>query len=405
MTSRAHEQFQQNDLSQNGGDYSRSSLINQQTSATAGGLGSKPSLGYASTSYDLKSRYKQLVSQQKVNTSRQQERTPRGSDFSKFFSQQSSKNNQSQTRILHEQKFPAAGRLNRGNSPMGAKNSYWYNSPQIKPNDSFNFWHDIKANVIARNTWEDNNLNDGKTQHSISGTLKQSQSQKGLNTFGKRSSQTPNVETQSIMSGRASTASNMPVASKYAARLLYSQVDLGSDDDDARSSRGASSARNSLQRSRQNSSSRIVYQQGNPSQMNNFAQGKLNTSSTSLLRDAQKNGVDVNTQRKVDSKNKWFTSQISELPGPKSEVKHNLQQQYKNENLQASKLQNEKNQLKSRILYGSYYQDSKYAENYKPSRAYRTYVKEVKSEWSRNPKNENSVIQRESQLYKKTILY
>lgn len=44
---------------------------------------------------------------------------------------------------------------------MGFKNSYWYNSPQIQPNDSFNFWHDIKANVMVRNKWEDNNINEG----------------------------------------------------------------------------------------------------------------------------------------------------------------------------------------------------------------------------------------------------
>lgn len=59
------------------------------------------------------------------------------------------------------------------------------------------------------------------------------------------------------MSGRISNANRssiMPaVASKYAARMLYSQVDLGSDDEDAKStrSRGASPARGgSLIRSR-----------------------------------------------------------------------------------------------------------------------------------------------------------
>ena len=51
---------------------------------------------------------------------------------------------------------------------MGFKNSYWYNSPQIKPNESFNFWHDIKANVAARTHWEDNNLNKGESPRNAS---------------------------------------------------------------------------------------------------------------------------------------------------------------------------------------------------------------------------------------------
>ena len=48
----------------------------------------------------------------------------------------------------------------------------------------------------------------------------------------------------------------------------------------------------------------------------------------------------------------------------------------------------DKNLLKNRVLYGSYYQDQKYVEKCKPSRAYKTYVKETKNEWNRNPNNE-----------------
>lgn len=46
----------------------------------------------------------------------------------------------------------------------------------------------------------------------------------------------------------------------------------------------------------------------------------------SQLKDAQKNGIDINTQRKIDAKNKWFTSHINELPGPKTEVVQNIKQ-------------------------------------------------------------------------------
>ena len=45
-----------------------------------------------------------------------------------------------------------------------------------------------------------------------------------------------------MLSGRNSVSTRVPInpAAKYAARLLYSQVDLGSDDDDTRSNRGGS---------------------------------------------------------------------------------------------------------------------------------------------------------------------
>jgi hypothetical protein len=121
-------------------------------------------------------------------------------------------------------------------------------------------------------------------------------------------------------------------AAKYAARLLYSQVDLGSDDEDARSSISRHSVqRQSLQvrEQRQSSQQRIVYEQGDQNQKNTFSQGKLNQTRQNQAKEAQKNGVDVNMQRRMDSKSKWFTSQIADLPGPRSEVKHNLHDQYK----------------------------------------------------------------------------
>jgi hypothetical protein len=82
-----------------------------------------------------------------------------------------------------------------------------------------------------------------------------------------------------------------------------------------------------MSRSRLNSSSRIQYDE--EKSFTSFAQGKLNTSSVSQKQNAEKNGVDIHTQRKMDSKLKWFTSQISELPGPKTEVIQKIGQQYK----------------------------------------------------------------------------
>lgn len=56
------------------------------------------------------------------------------------------------------------------------------------------------------------------------------------------------------------------------------------------------------------------------------------------------------------------------------------------------KLEDQKNILKNKILYGSYYQENNYIEQHKPSRAYRTYVKEVKSDFSRKPGTNEEVV-------------
>jgi len=76
------------------------------------------------------------------------------------------------------------------------------------------------------------------------------------------------------------------------------------------------------------------------------------------------------------------------LPGPKKDIVRHLGKEYQSESNYARKLAEEKNKLKNHHLLGSYYQDGKYLSNYKPSRAYKTYVKSVKNEWDRNPNNE-----------------
>jgi hypothetical protein len=38
---------------------------------------------------------------------------------------------------------------------------------------------------------------------------------------------------------------------------------------------------------------------------------------------------EINLKRKVDANLKWFTSQITELPGPKKNLVRNIGQEYK----------------------------------------------------------------------------
>lgn len=64
---------------------------------------------------------------------------------------------------------------------MGAKNSHFYMSPRHKVTESFNFWHDIKANVVTRSNWEDKN-----TQNPIVPAARESSNRRGLDSSATR---------------------------------------------------------------------------------------------------------------------------------------------------------------------------------------------------------------------------
>eukprot|EP00350_Pseudokeronopsis_sp_OXSARD2_P000663 CAMPEP_0170542502 /NCGR_PEP_ID=MMETSP0211-20121228/1903_1 /TAXON_ID=311385 /ORGANISM="Pseudokeronopsis sp., Strain OXSARD2" /LENGTH=67 /DNA_ID=CAMNT_0010845573 /DNA_START=514 /DNA_END=717 /DNA_ORIENTATION=- len=63
----------------------------------------------------------------------------------------------------------------------------------------------------------------------------------------------------------------------------------------------------------------------------NINQENQNSRSNSSL-------LNVSEQRTSSSRQKWFTSQISDLPGPKKELVRNLGQEYKEENKEAARL-------------------------------------------------------------------
>jgi hypothetical protein len=52
---------------------------------------------------------------------------------------------------------------------MGAKHMIEYNSPHIKPNPTFNYWQDIKTNVMQRNKWDDASLSARSAQDADDG--------------------------------------------------------------------------------------------------------------------------------------------------------------------------------------------------------------------------------------------
>ena len=103
---------------------------------------------------------------------------------------------------------------------------------------------------MARTKWEDSNINDGETSVNLSqANLMRT---KPDTTVSLRGSKSPRVETKSLFS--QASKSNSPKT--HLARFLYSQIDLGSDDE---SSRGASPASHLSRRSRAGSQSKIEY--------------------------------------------------------------------------------------------------------------------------------------------------
>lgn len=105
---------------------------------------------------------------------------------------------------------------------------------------------------------------------------------------------------------------------------MYSQVELGSDTE---SERGSASRRpHFLSQERLQTTSNIIYEEKGSS---NKFKTTLNSHRNSLSRDNSMSAVDVNVKRKMDGNLKWFTSQITELPGPKKNLVRNIGQEYK----------------------------------------------------------------------------
>lgn len=109
--------------------------------------------------------------------------------------------------------------------------------------------------------------------------------------------------------------------------------------------------------------------------------------------------------RKLEVKKRYFTSQIDVLPGPKNSIIKNLASEYKEERKEQSKFADEKYLLKNRVFYGSHYQDQKYVDKVQPTTAYKTYKKDVKNEWNRNPNNEHTKKARDMLFYKTNKIY
>lgn len=55
-------------------------------------------------------------------------------------------------------------------------------SPRHKVTESFNFWHDIKSNIVTRSNWEDRN-----TQNPIVPAVRETSNKRGLDSSATRS--------------------------------------------------------------------------------------------------------------------------------------------------------------------------------------------------------------------------
>lgn len=137
---------------------------------------------------------------------------------------------------------------------MGARNMIEYNSPHIQPTPAFNFWHDIKTNVVQRNKWDDGSLsarsanNEETDKVGLFGKLhnRESSFDAKLNARALNESRTQRALENSSNNFLAMAKQNNQ---KYAARFMYSQVNLAGDDTD--SERSQSVGRRSVSTGRQ----------------------------------------------------------------------------------------------------------------------------------------------------------
>ena len=87
----------------------------------------------------------------------------------------------------------------------------------------------------------------------------------------------------------------------------------------------------------------------------------------------------------------YFTSQITNLPGPGHTPVVNVGEELHKEKRDNIIHGDEKFRLRNDIFYGAHMQDQKYVKEQKPSRAYVTYMKGQKNEWSRKQNDPNAI--------------
>ena len=190
-------------------------------------------------------------------------------------------------------------RLKTSQSPNGFRNSHMYSSPHHKPNASYNFWHDIKANLLTRTQWEDQNSTLTQVANSVNnGGFLASFQQNHNNIPNKRNE----ARTQNVSRTEVQQVVKVVDQKKYMARFMYSQVELGSDTD---------SERGSITRRPQFLSQERLITNNNIRYEDNYGANKTktqaNTQRNSLSRDNSMCS-DGNLKRKVDANLKWFTS-------------------------------------------------------------------------------------------------
>lgn len=132
-----------------------------------------------------------------------------------------------------------------------------------------------------------------------------------------------------------------------------------------------------------------------------------NSRTASALEERQSSvdrSIDTKLMRKLDCNQRTFTSQIDSIPGPKHTVIRKVGEQLDEKAKEEQKKNELKNMTKQYQHLGAFYQDSKYAGSFKPSRAYRTYIKSVKNEWNRDPGRPEAIAGRQRMLYNKTSI-
>jgi hypothetical protein len=116
-------------------------------------------------------------------------------------------------------------------SPNGHRQNHFYQSPQHKVNESFNFWHDIKTNVVKRSNWEDKGTSGLFTPPPPDTNRSVSNNRRGLDSSATRVLMTDRPEQGQMVDERRSAMKDKAkyISMKQAARGIISKIDLTTD--------------------------------------------------------------------------------------------------------------------------------------------------------------------------------
>ena len=108
---------------------------------------------------------------------------------------------------------------------------------------------------------------------------------------------------------------------------------------------------------------------------------------------------------KVNARLRYFTSQISTIPGPKDVGNSQMADELGKERRDNLVFNDDKFKLRHGHYLSSYYQDSKFKTNYQPGKEYESYKKETSEKLENRKTTHHAAVRRHNIYHKETKIY